>query len=317
MEGLRNILKGNNRSMLMALAILWVIAFHFAMYGNLLRYPLVDFIAGQGYLGVDVFFFLSAYGLCFSFNSNTPGEFYKRRFIKLYPVYLVFLAAYLLFFSKGLAISWWKFLLLQVSGLSSFSSLEIEWFIPALTILYLTFPLLYRLVEKVYGWGLAACSVLFLLSVAGGYLLSGSVLCLFPLRFPIIILGIMTYLAMRDDNLRFLCGIYVLAAVAGVLCTGLSRINVSLSGSLVVPLLLFGLGQTGLRAPDWKVMTFVGAHTLEIYLAQNLAFNHYMSSSPLPFVTNSLVSIGIVLAGSAILIVVQNLPKWIKACFQS
>ena len=125
------------------------------------------------------------------------------------------------------------------------------------------------------------------------------------------------YLAMRDDNLRFLCGIYVLAAVAGVLCTGLSRINVSLSGSLVVPLLLFGLGQTGLRAPDWKVMTFVGAHTLEIYLAQNLAFNHYMSSSPLPFVTNSLVSIGIVLAGSAILIVVQNLPKWIKACFQS
>ena len=57
-----------NRSLLMGVAILMVIMYH-AFCCNLPMGP-VSHILRYGYLGVDIFIFLSAIGLCYSFEKN-------------------------------------------------------------------------------------------------------------------------------------------------------------------------------------------------------------------------------------------------------
>lgn len=308
MEGLETLLKGRNRALLMCFAMLWIIGFHFALYGNLLRFPAVEFLFGKGYLGVDIFFFLSAYGLCFSLHRNDLKTFYLHRLLKLYPLYLVFLLVLLVFFRPYPDVSWPKIVALQVTGAVSFTQMDIEWFIPALTILYITFPILAKIVGKVYRSGVWASSILIIALTFSSQFLSGFVFYLFPPRFTIIVVGILTYYAVKDRNQQYLMMIYCLCGLLSLMFIGRDKVNVSLTGALFVPIMLYLIGQMPQCLPKTRVLDFVGSHTLEIYLAQNLAFNQFMHrSSSLPFVKSTAVSFSIVIVASAVFIVVQHL----------
>lgn len=308
MNGLTNLLKGRNRLFLMSVAVLWVTAFHYAMYGNLLRVDIINLILGKGYLGVDVFFFLSAYGLCYSFQDHSISDFYIRRIKRLYPQYLVFLVVLLLAFSSNFSLPWYKVALFQGTGLMSFTQNDIEWYVPALIVLYLCFPLLYKLTDKIYKAGeLASCALIFAIALLVPFT-SHHMFYLFPPRFIIIFVGIMTYMAVRDRNERYLHVIYAFCAILGIFYLGEEKINVSLSGSLFIPILLYLLGQLPVNIKESKVLDFIGANTLEIYLAQNLAFNHYMfTSDSKSFVETSLVSFGIIIFATALFVFSRKL----------
>ena len=63
----------NIRTELMGISILMIFIYHLVLFYE--RYsmkglPLIDDITGKWYVGVDIFFFLSAYGLCQSFENN-------------------------------------------------------------------------------------------------------------------------------------------------------------------------------------------------------------------------------------------------------
>lgn len=80
-----------NRSQLMGLAILFVLLFHVGL-------PREDAFWGLrriGNIGVDIFLFLSGIGLWFSWT-KTPNllKFYSRRFLRIYPVWLILSMAY-------------------------------------------------------------------------------------------------------------------------------------------------------------------------------------------------------------------------------
>lgn len=75
-----------NRSLLMGVAILMVIMYH-AFCCNLPMGP-VSHILRYGYLGVDIFIFLSAIGLCYSFEKNSIRRFYTNRIIRILPLFL-------------------------------------------------------------------------------------------------------------------------------------------------------------------------------------------------------------------------------------
>ena len=307
MEGLEALLKGKNRCYLMGFAMLWIILFHYSMYGNLLRYEVVDFLFGKGYLGVDIFFFLSAYGLCFSFSSHSLKEYYSRRLRKLFPLYLVFLAVFLLFFKGNLQDSWIRILLLQSSGLVTFTGMDIEWFIPALILLYAFFPVFFKLFEKLYHAGfLYSALVIVLIAVLSPYA-SSHIFYLFPPRFTIISVGILTYFAIKDGNGNYLLGIYLVCALLGLCFIGSDKLNVSMTGSLIMPVILYALGQLSVKIPEIKFLDFIGSHTLEIYLAQNLAFNHFMPASTYGFVMTSLIAFAILAAVSVLLNKTQDL----------
>ena len=300
MEGFRELLKGRNRSCLMGFSMLWIIAFHFAMYGNLLRFPVVDLIAGRGYLGVDVFFFLSSYGLCYSLNKNSLKEYYRRRLNRIFPAYFLFLASLFLFFPSTRGDSFLLTSLYQITGVSMFLGIEIEWFIPALILIYLFFPILYVAVEYVYRKGSMPTSILIVCLSLISFPLSEFVLYLFAFRLTIIVLGIITYLAMRDNNKSFLLGVYLLTAFLGLLFLGVSveHINVDVSGSFFIPLMLYGLGQLNFKASELKIVPFIGEHSLEIYLAQCLALNHFLPNNTIGFIWSSIISLGIILSAS-------------------
>ena len=313
MEDFKLFLKGKSRLALMAFAIIWIIVFHYALYGNLLRFPVISFFFAKGYLGVDIFFFLSAYGLCYSYKSHSLKDFYIRRLQRLYPVYLVFLILLLVFFRQHYQWSIGKVLLFQISGLSSFTNTDIEWFIPALTLVYLFFPLIFKGLEKIYNCGTwPSLALIFLLSMSV-FVLHRRVFGLFLSRFPIIAFGVLTFFALTNDNKKYLLSIYAFGAVFGLALLGIA--NNTLCYSLFLPLILFALSQIRITIPNCNLIEFIGEHTLELYLAQSLAFNQYMlHSSDQPFKVTTIVSLVITIVSFLVFYLSQKGANRLYKC---
>lgn len=75
-----------NRMASMGIAISMVILYHLFCVDKSIMFWRVFY---PGFMGVDIFLFLSSYGLCFSLNRNTTKNFYNRRFIRILPVYFL------------------------------------------------------------------------------------------------------------------------------------------------------------------------------------------------------------------------------------
>lgn len=65
--------------------MLMVIAYHFALHFGLYHSPLIV----RGDIGVDIFFFLSGYGCCFSASKHASRVFYTNRIKRIMPIYLI------------------------------------------------------------------------------------------------------------------------------------------------------------------------------------------------------------------------------------
>lgn len=72
------------RNSLMGLAILWVVFYH----GPDVKIPILHHIQELGYLGVEIFFTLSGFGLYYAWNkSHNIWHFYGRRILRIIPSY--------------------------------------------------------------------------------------------------------------------------------------------------------------------------------------------------------------------------------------
>ena len=142
------------RNVLMGFAITWVILHHFSIFSPSLSSAFTLF--AQGSSGVEIFFFLSVYGLCFSYERYETKEFYLRRLKRIFPMYFLFLAIWY----WGCCIfdieinSPGKVIASTISCLSCFINMRtetdiVEWYIPAQLFIYLIFPLLYKFLKKV------------------------------------------------------------------------------------------------------------------------------------------------------------------------
>ena len=70
------------RSELMGWSILWIMMLHFTF--NQIK-PL-GFIAQYGFAGVDIFIFVSGFGLFFSLDKNDDLiTFYRKRLLRIFP----------------------------------------------------------------------------------------------------------------------------------------------------------------------------------------------------------------------------------------
>ena len=142
------------RNILMGFAITWVMLHHFSIFSP--SHSSVFSLFAQGSSGVEIFFFLSVYGLCFSFEKYGGKGFYLRRLKRIFPMYFLFLAIWYFgchFF--GIEInSPGKIIASTISCLSCFINMRtetdiVEWYIPAQLFIYLIFPLLYMFIKKV------------------------------------------------------------------------------------------------------------------------------------------------------------------------
>lgn len=294
---MKELLSKESRAYLMGIGILLIIAFHFCYYSALLdKFP--GFLFGKGYVGVDLFFFLSAYGLCHSYEANSLGRFYLNRARRLFPMYFLFLAVVLFFFGRHYSDPDWLLFLFQATGIAAFRQVDVEWFIPALICVYALFPLLFLATRAIYGRFKYLLIPLVLALALLSPALEKFLFPAFAYRFGIIITGIATYFAVRDSDDGFLAALYSSSAAFAVLF----RLSPQLSASLILPLLLLGCSRLGSVRPPLKAcISFVGKHSLEIYLAQNIALNHYFLGNDGPYVTKCLLSLAIIAGGAVVL----------------
>ena len=131
------------RTQLMGIACIWIMLFH-----N--RSPwsgdgVINYILSKGNVGVDMFMFLSGVGSYYSFR-KTPdvAAFYKKRSVRILFPYLLFAVPFCWWRSHipGAELSFWNHLL-WVSFVKN--GITTTWFIPAILGLYLLFPVIYFL----------------------------------------------------------------------------------------------------------------------------------------------------------------------------
>ena len=137
------------RSEIMGFAALWIVFHHFQ---NNMVFPdsmtVFRKISNYGNSGVEIFLFVSGLGLYFSFQkSRKIGPFYKKRIRRILIPYLLICVPFYLWSSLTTGTNF----VLDVTQLSfPLSKMITTWYIPAITVFYLAFPLIYFLQNDLF-----------------------------------------------------------------------------------------------------------------------------------------------------------------------
>lgn len=265
----------DRRKVYMGLAMLWIIGYHFYLVQTeFIDAHLFPFkvLFRNGFVGVDIFFILSAYGLCCSWERSSVWEFYKKRFLRIIPLYVVFLLLCKVVLKANHVLSDG---LLQMSSLSVLNTpltrtreMGGEWFVPAIINLYIVFPLLFMAIERVMK-RFPKCGAYFMVTLA--IFISGGVTKWispnYIMRLPIIVAGILAFLYVKNNDKKGLLGIFVYMAMFYLF---IERKNIMLSVAL--PLILMGLNELKFTVKQGWIK-YIGATSFELYLAHVIPMN--------------------------------------------
>ena len=303
------VLSKDYRDVLMGLSIIWIVLHHF--FGFSPSCSSVFLLFAQGSVGVDIFFFLSVYGLCYSFNSNSVGRYYINRLKRLFPIYALFVA---LWYGGGnflYPIGDCKRIIINTISLSScFAHMRtgidiIEWYIPAQMFIYILFPVIFILMRKVCSFRTGYIIFSFFLFVGLGVFLSLFASKALFLRLPVIFIGILLYFIPGKIS-------YIIIFISAISSLFIPHMY-ALSSSLIVPVCLLGynfLFGTISDKHDFKIIKlirFLGKHSLEIYLAQVIATAYYLKNTTHNIFVAWVISIIIIIVCSYILCKSQSL----------
>ncbi len=147
------------RTAIMGVAILWIMAYHsgisFPLHIPVLS-PVASYVRSTGYGAVDIFMFLSGFGLYMSLSRNPDClTFYKKRVFRILPTYLPVLTVWLLLNLPAIPEDAWRHALLQnlitvlnnLTGAAFWLSKppSFNWYMPAMIAFYLLTPVLFSL----------------------------------------------------------------------------------------------------------------------------------------------------------------------------
>ena len=122
--------------------ILWIMMLHFTF--NQIK-PL-GFISQYGFAGVDIFLFVSGFGLFYSLDKdNNLARYYRKRLLRIFPTY------YIIGFITNLLLTHDDILtfLFRYSTIGFWIGREYaEWFIPSIILLYLLAPFIKKIIDK-------------------------------------------------------------------------------------------------------------------------------------------------------------------------
>lgn len=298
------------RNAVMGFAILWIMAFHSKISFSFV--PILGSAANlfriAGYGGVDVFLFVSGFGLYHSL-SKKPDQlaFYKRRLQRLLPAYVPVLAVWLFLHRSSVApASWPRVILGNLTGTSFWIGPDptFNWYMPALFSFYFIAPFFFKTMERPRGFGgIIAATLVLDICFYGQYVMIAVT------RFTIFAIGMAfgrRSAEERRDNRLFELFIYAMGVVGcGLLLIFwkwrsvefISFDQISNSGLHWYPFIFIAQALTFLlcrlfswmehRAP-WLLHCFevVGKCSLEIYLIHVVAFEyiHPQSTIAWPFI---------------------------------
>lgn len=257
----------DNRMCIFGISLIWIFLRHTFFY-NQYSYGVLDPITRIGDIGVDIFMFLSAYGLSFSYNRNRDKKyFYKRRLLRIVPsvVLLLFIFAVvdtLIFDAKiyhCIDPTYWLFSLYST-----------YWFIGAILLFYMVFPYLYDFLENLQ-WkieivvgGAFFLAFICIVVIKLSHIELLKQLVVYTARIPILIIGILWAMkGIWKQSIVIICLIIALPLVY-LLPKDFQRESYSL---LTVPL-VFYLPLLLEKTPDSikRIMSYIGICSLEFYL---------------------------------------------------
>lgn len=297
----------------MGIAIIWIVLFHIYLWyeqSGLGTLPWWISMFSEGYLGVDIFFFLSAFGLSASIEKNSVIQFYKNRIWRILPVYLLFLITLFTTFQRECPFGRMVVQsVCQMTGISLFKYPEFfstgfcfDWFTPAIMLTYIFFPIANRLINLTIEKGKWCEIALLLLLMIGGYWINTHKhlpFCLYIYRWPIIMLGGVTYMHLKRNELSRLLSMYLVAVIFALLLG-----HEKLLLSVFIPCLLYVFSITTFTLPFQKLIYFVGKHSYEIYLAHIFPVALFI---PLGLIDNVVVLTFITIASTIVLVALYSL----------
>lgn len=281
-----------SKKAIMGLAALLILVFHFYIPVTSWKYE--SLIAKISYIGVDMFFFVSAYSLGKS-KITSYLEFLKRRFSKIYLKFIVFVAIAVLY-------SGYKLLraLKILVGIEFFNKGggAFLWFVIAIMITYLFIPFAKKLKEK---YDVKAFYILLaiwaIVATVLQYVFNYTTINIYINRLPIVFIG-MFYdeLFKRDTKGRVVIDAALLALGTVLLFRfgANARLNVPFTDFfyiLAIPavLALVDLVEVVYGIIDMKLLSFIGGITLELYGLQ-MIFGYKIETKILKLVGNGLVA---------------------------
>lgn len=147
----------NNRVLLMGVAIILIILYHaYCVLGG----PFIFF--KYGYIGVDIFLLLAAFGLSYSYTKNTFGKFYLNRLKRIYPLYFICLSyATLSLIIRGEDVTLLDYIC-NITGLSYYKigGQILNWYLNAYLLFCFIFPLLFYLVKRLRIWAVFIVTII-------------------------------------------------------------------------------------------------------------------------------------------------------------
>ena len=252
------------RSAFMGIAMMAVVLYHYQVWYNEFSIRIFKFLAGRGYVGVDLFLFFSAVGLSFSFKKNGWKIFYKHRALRILPLYLL-LAFYRII--SNIALGHNLSLTDIICGITTVGfyiddGFWIDWYFSLLIALYLLFPLLYFIVRKIGVWSvlLSMGGVLPVLALNSVPWFHDAALS----RIPIFLLGIWSTMFYSNKKC---CLILIISGLIGFLIP--MNLSIFLKWSCWTPIIIgiLYLVFCLLKSSVCNIFRFIGRYTLEIYIA--------------------------------------------------
>ena len=177
------------RNALMGVAMLWVVFYHFGFHT-----PIISHVTRFGYTGVDIFMFLSGFGLFYSLQKKQGlSNYFKKRVVRIFPSYFLIGIALSLFCYPNE--NFWDYLW-RCSTLGFWTNgIYYEWFIPSIIALYCLFPLAFRILAcnriRQYKF-LIVCCLIFSAYAAFNYTVVDNWHFLLLYRIPIFLFGALT-----------------------------------------------------------------------------------------------------------------------------
>lgn len=268
---------GTQRASLMGLAMIAVFLTH-APSQKLGFEPsgLLGLICSYGFWGVDVFFFLSAFGLCYSIKKNSLRVFYINRILRIIPAWIIVLFGVHvvgLFIDGRIPSLEFNYphtisdLFGWYTGIGFYlNTCSYEWYVPTILLFYCIAPILFYCSDKsiVLIWLFAL-----ILYVANHSCEILPHLDIFFERLPVFILGFIFFrYFIRNQIIRFLLLnvafiIVITCLVYFELCSTTILFGVLLPEVLAVA--GWALSQNMVNIIR-TVLTFIGSVSLEFYL---------------------------------------------------
>ena len=262
----------------------------------------IRFIVMTGYIGVDIFFFMTGYMAYYSDTSNY-FSYIKRKFLHIYPIFIFCCILYVIMGKLSITKA-----VLTVFGIEFIlnGGVSMIWFIPAIMVFYLAVPIYLKLVRKMNNIKLLIISLV----IWAGIMLAlenftdNHSLNIFLCRLPIILLSL--FLAGYEGKWRvnIKAGVGVVLLVVGIALNYnfgyMIKLAFPISDIFYVTAIPYVMGivlcaDTLFAKVKSYIFSALGKVSLELYCIQ-MVFGSLIFGRAIRYVNSSIVAFFIVFA---------------------